>query len=452
MKDHCTCMKSGVLTCIIGSLVLALVLATGTTAAAQCPGEGDCCAANGNGSPGCDDLVCCLTVCGVEPFCCDVEWDAGCAAGAAVVCGDLCDVPPPTCGDEGAGDCCEATGSPACSDATCCEIVCAADAFCCETTWDGLCADMALELCGDLCSPPPVCGDKGAGDCCEATGSPACDDATCCEKVCFFDVFCCEVEWDSICAGEAADLCGELCDDPLPNDCCQANDTPGCDDPKCEVVVCGADPMCCDVVWDQACAEAAERLCGDLCAGPACPGDGDCCEPTGTPGCDDVECCTTVCEADAFCCDVEWDAICADVASSACGELCDGPGGCREDIDGNGAVDVEDLVSLILDWDCGGGGGPCVGDGDCCTANGTPGCEDAACCGAVCAIDVFCCDVEWDALCADQAEATCEICAGSAGPGDDCIGDVNNDGQTDVEDLVAVILAWGPCEGGEAAP
>lgn len=33
--------------------------------------------------------------------------------------------------------------------------------------------------------------------------------------------------------------------------------------------------------------------------------------------------------------------------------------------------------------------GPCPGTGDCCAANGTPGCEDSDCCQLVCAQDAL---------------------------------------------------------------
>lgn len=56
----------------------------------------------------------------------------------------------------------------------------------------------------------------------------------------------------------------------------------------------------------------------------------------------------------------------------------------------------------------------CPGAGDCCGANGTPGCEDTACCQAVCTMDPYCCDTEWDAQCADEAE---DLCAGLCGCG-----------------------------------
>jgi len=51
------------------------------------------------------------------------------------------------------------------------------------------------------------CGNPSAGDCCAANGTPFCSDADCCNLVCSVDTFCCSVEWDAICAGEASGLC-----------------------------------------------------------------------------------------------------------------------------------------------------------------------------------------------------------------------------------------------------
>ncbi|MHC5006859.1 MAG: hypothetical protein ACYTGF_05810, partial [Planctomycetota bacterium] len=53
----------------------------------------------------------------------------------------------PACGP-GAGDCCASNGTPGCDDEDCCNLVCDLDPFCCETSWDGICADHAVDLCG----------------------------------------------------------------------------------------------------------------------------------------------------------------------------------------------------------------------------------------------------------------------------------------------------------------
>lgn len=41
-------------------------------------------------------------------------------------------------------DCFEVNGSPGCDDQLCEDSVCATDGFCCATTWDQICADLAL--------------------------------------------------------------------------------------------------------------------------------------------------------------------------------------------------------------------------------------------------------------------------------------------------------------------
>ncbi len=56
----------------------------------------------------------------------------------------------------------------------------------------------------------------------------------------------------------------------LPSsDCCVEHPTVGCDDSECEAIVCDADFFCCDTMWDFACVDEAEALCGDLCDPPA---------------------------------------------------------------------------------------------------------------------------------------------------------------------------------------
>ncbi len=58
------------------------------------------------------------------------------------------------------------------------------------------------------------------------------------------------------------------------SDCCVEHGTPGCDDPDCQATVCAGDPFCCDVSWDSICAGEAQQLCGDLCMPPSVCGNG----------------------------------------------------------------------------------------------------------------------------------------------------------------------------------
>src|SRR4029453_8138066 len=95
---------------------------------------------------------------------------------------------------------CYETGGPRCTNLACCAQVCAADPFCCETAWDGICVGEALSMCGN-------CGNPNNGSCAVAHASPGCNDSTCCAAVCAIDPFCCDTQWDNISVAEANDIC-----------------------------------------------------------------------------------------------------------------------------------------------------------------------------------------------------------------------------------------------------
>jgi hypothetical protein len=362
--------------------------------------------------------------------------------------GTTCDPNPcpimGACGDPASGDCSVANGTPFCDDAKCCQAVCAADAFCCETEWDQLCADLTATIClptgaccdgngactiqteadcaaigtyegdgttctPDPCSPPlPQCGDAAAGDCFEANGNAACDDKACCNEVCALDPFCCEELWDQLCAESAAKSCdpGPSCGDPETGDCLSANGSPFCENAACCETVCADDPFCCDTEWDQVCADLAAELCAPAPVDCGDPNAGDCNVANGTPFCENADCCDEVCGFDPFCCEVEWDEYCAQQAAEVC------TGGGKKEVCGDPDA------------------------GDCLTANGSPGCEDAECCAAICAVDPFCCETDWDFICVKQTSGVCD-------GGGSCFGDTDDNGAVDVDDLVSVILDWG---------
>lgn len=60
------------------------------------------------------------------------------------------------------------------------------------------------------------CGAPGAGYCGLSHGNPGCSDVSCCVDVCGIDPFCCQVQWDQICANEATGMCTLP---PLNDDC-----------------------------------------------------------------------------------------------------------------------------------------------------------------------------------------------------------------------------------------
>jgi len=316
-----------------------------------------------------DDMIDGMEVCDGADLAGEDCISQGFAGGALGCAGDCSGFD--TAGCMGGGpdsDCCteSPTGTPGCLDPACEATVCAGDAFCCDNQWDGICADAAAVECPGLCGGGGACGDD------MIDGMEVCDGADLAGEDCVSQGF----------AGGVLGCAGD----------CSGFDTAGC---------MGA-------------------------GGP----DSDCCtpSPTGTPGCLDPACEATVCAADAFCCDNEWDGICADTAAVECPGLCGGGGGvCGDDmIDGMEVCDGADLAGedcvsqgfaggvLGCAGDCSGfdtagcmaGGGP---DSDCCTESptGTPGCTDPACEAAVCAVDSFCCDTDWDGICADTAGAEC---------------------------------------------
>lgn len=62
--------------------------------------------------------------------------------------------------------------------------------------------------------------------------------------------------------------------------------------------------------------------------------------------------------------------------------------------------------------------GPNAGrDDDCCEPHGSKGCHDDACQTAVCDLDPFCCDNEWEGICVSLA-ATIDVCGCVDDPGD----------------------------------
>ncbi|MCX4244700.1 Ig-like domain-containing protein [Paraliomyxa miuraensis] len=163
-------------------------------------------------------------------------------------------------------------------------------------------------------------GMGGDGDCCVDNNTPGCDDPTLEACVCALDAFCCDTEWDDLCAGRAAADCGGCGGMMGTNeDCCTAQQTPGCTQPAIQACVCALDPFCCNTQWDSVC---VGRVGNDLC-GPSCDpddGDGPCCQANGTPGCEVNAVETCVCMADPFCCNTMWDADCVTgIATHGCG-------------------------------------------------------------------------------------------------------------------------------------
>ena len=91
---------------------------------------------------------------------------------------------------------------------------------------------------------------------------------------------------------------------------------------------------------------------GQVCG----PGNGDCCAPNGngTPGCDDQECCDTICADVPFCCEIAWNSVCAELALAFCAicdkfpPMCENCGTCDGDVNCDGVVDLFDVGELVI--------------------------------------------------------------------------------------------------------
>jgi hypothetical protein len=383
------------------SALLGLLIAVATHAQSKCPTQGDC--LEPHGGPGCADQACCESICAFDPFCCG-EWDATCVTAADNLCAGLC-------GASASGSCFAAHPNPSCDDADCCSLVCELDPFCCLSAWDGNCVFYA----GFSCSTGGGdCGSPQAGDCLQANGTPACDDAACCEAVCSIDPRCCEIVWDSICAAVAQTTCvggceveapanayleTETCDQPS-NDPCHGQTAEPLGESRSiagsfrethDVDVFEIDLAAIDADGD---GQIRMRLlmttevAATLSIGPA-----DCdLEATFSevvPKCVDrsIETCVPA--------GLVWIALETNESSPPC-----------DGVSYKFTFEVRDTCD-----------DPCGSGGDCLEPHLTAGCDDATCCAAVCDIDPACCEWEWDGSCAMIAA---ETCGGTPPINDDC--------------------------------
>lgn len=124
----------------------------------------------GGGGGGGPDQQCTETVCAIDAYCCEVEFDQICQDIAAQQC------------DSGGGG-----GGPT---QQCTQAVCAIDAYCCEVEFDQICQQIAEQQCTG--------GGGGGGG-----GGQSCT-----ETVCAIDAYCCEVEFDQVCQQIADQQCG----------------------------------------------------------------------------------------------------------------------------------------------------------------------------------------------------------------------------------------------------
>ncbi len=167
---------------------------------------------------------------------------------------------------------------------------------------------------------------------------------------------------------------GQICNST--SSCLSAHASGGCSDAECCITVCSLDPACCSGDWDASCVFTAEINCLGLCGATV---NGSCFKAHANPSCDDEACCLAVCVFDDFCCTAVWDFTC----------------------------------SLQAGFVCEGTPSVCPSEGNCNAPHATGGCNDGACCEAVCSVDPSCCSGPWDAICVSLAA---EICQGNCQP------------------------------------
>lgn len=173
-------------------------------------------------------------------------------------------------GGGGGGGTCDhdecTSGGPLGSDCTACTAaVCAADDYCCTTAWDATCINEVAQYCdGMSCGGTSVCAHSE----CVSGGALTADCSGCATTVCAADDFCCTTSWDSLCVQKAATMCDVGCaGGTCAHSECDAGAalTTGCS--SCATNVCMADSFCCTDSWDALCVQKVATEC----AANTCP-------------------------------------------------------------------------------------------------------------------------------------------------------------------------------------
>lgn len=320
-------------------------------------------------TPGCIDPVCCSTVCAIDPYCCSTTWDGQCAFIAQL----NCVAPPPVpCGSQASGLCTVIHTTPSCSDAQCCEAVCAVYPFCCSVAWDQTCVSAANATCASICTPACPPQSMGENEPCNTVGS---GNSPCTDGVGNTTLLTIENS-KSICGnfryvsgGTAGlpdlDAYKLVLTDPngdglarinieiqaeygtqesgtipvfvalLPTPCsaisaanfsvqtsgCAVQQRTECVPPGTWFVVVarGTFPTAQPFIYacDFAQSYNLKVTWDDQCSNP-CGSAGECFAKHASAGCQDATCCTSVCAIDPVCCQKSWDQACVDLAIAQC--------------------------------------------------------------------------------------------------------------------------------------
>ncbi len=266
------------------------------------------------------------------------------------------------------------------------------------------------------------------GDCGVVHETPGCNDGACCEQVCAFAPFCCEVEWDEFCVESAIKTCGIY-----QYECPAGGPVNNC--PTSPIVVASGDV----VAFDTTLADTVgpEENCGSSGNDLQIHSDLWYRFSAKTAGTLVASTCSTA--------DFDTKIALYDIGDGifdpnelpelfvACNE--DGP--CKfftslltvaldagttylVRLGGFGFETGSGTISFEFVPDAASCGEPDAGT--CCEAQAGPFCAEGDCCEAVCAIDPACCDELWDASCADLAFTACTPLCGTPPANDECEG------------------------------
>lgn len=110
------------------------------------------CATGAGLSAACDP--CATQLCAQDPYCCSTAWDATCVGEVASICGQTCTAPPASdAGPSTCAHPVCATGAAldsACEP--CATQLCGQDPYCCGVTWDATCVGEVSSICGTTCN------------------------------------------------------------------------------------------------------------------------------------------------------------------------------------------------------------------------------------------------------------------------------------------------------------
>jgi hypothetical protein len=298
----------------------------------------------------------------------------------------------------GAGNCHAVHATPGCVDTSCCNAVCVADPTCCSDTWDQACVNQARTSCLTAGNPPALTlneiridetSNVDPNEYLEIKGAPGTN----------LNGVSIVVVGDGLGVNGVVEAVVSLNGSTIPNDghflVAESTFTLGTADKTAVLNFENGDSVTYFLVWNFTGLNNTDYDIGDDCALDSQPWDatidsvgvrsrdGRCVYSTTTVGPDYSGLPAHI----VRCNDGAWRFGRLDPAAT----------------DGFGTPGTANLVCPPA-YACGTPKGP-----SCFDPHGGLGCSDASCCESVCQIDVTCCEVSWDASCAEQATLNCFI-------------------------------------------